>query len=31
MFQIEGLTAGYGQATILREVSLQAAPGRSRC
>ena len=27
MFQIEGLTAGYGQATILREVSLQAAPG----
>ena len=27
MFTINGLTAGYGRATVLREVGLEAAPG----
>lgn len=31
MLQIEGLTAGYGAVTVLREVNLIAEPGRVTC
>ena len=31
MLEIEGITAGYGAATVLRELSLSAAPGQITC
>ncbi len=31
MLTVEGITAGYGRATILRDLSLRAAPGRITC
>ena len=31
MLRIEGLTAGYGAVTVLREVNLVAEPGRVTC
>ncbi|OWU84792.1 urea ABC transporter ATP-binding protein [Oceanicola sp. 22II-s10i] len=31
MLRIEGLTAGYGAATVLRDLTLSAAPGRITC
>jgi len=31
MLSVEGITAGYGRAMILRDLSLSAAPGRITC